>query len=61
VISVDGEKITSMSRLKRLAEKAANERRELRLVLRSVTDDGRSEELFYLRDLPVDTIEAYPP
>ena len=61
VIAVNGEKITSMARLRRLAEQAAGERRELRLVLRSVSDDSTSEELFHVRDLPVDTIEAYPP
>ena len=61
VVSVDGEKIASLARLKRLAEQAANDRRALRLVLRSISEDGASEELFHLRNLPVDTIEAYPP
>lgn len=61
VISVDGEKIASLARLKRLAEQAAQDRRALRLVLRSTSEDSTSEELFHLRDLPVDTIETYPP
>lgn len=61
VITVDGEKISNLSRLRRLAERAAQEQRELRFVLRSPSDDGANQELFLLRDLPVDTIESYPP
>ena len=61
VVSVDGERITSMERLRRIAERAAGNGRSLRLLLRSVADEASNEELFHVRDLPVDTIEAYPP
>jgi hypothetical protein len=61
VTSVDGQRVTSLSQLRALAEQAAREQRELRLMLRSVTDDGVAMEVFRVRDLPIDTIEAYPP
>ncbi|MBU6378438.1 MAG: trypsin-like peptidase domain-containing protein [Gammaproteobacteria bacterium] len=61
VTSVDGQRITRLSQLRVLAETAAREKRDLRLMLRSVSDDGVAMELFRVRDLPVDTIEVYPP
>jgi hypothetical protein len=61
VISVDGQRINSLRQLRALAERAMREQRQLRLMLRAVTDGGVAMELFHLRDLPVDTIEAYPP
>jgi S1-C subfamily serine protease len=61
VTSVDGQRITRLSQLRVLAETAAREQRDLRLMLRSVSDDGVAMELFRVRDLPVDTIQVYPP
>ena len=61
VTSVDGQRVTSLGQLRALAEQAAQDQRELRLMLRAVTDDGVAMEVFQVRDLPIDTIEAYPP
>jgi serine protease Do len=61
VISVDGQRIGSLRQLRELAEQAKREQRELRLMLRAVTDGSVAMELFHVRDLPVDTIEVYPP
>ena len=60
VVSVDGQKIRTLSQLEKLARKAEAERRELRLILRTVKDDESPPESYALRDLPVDEIGWYP-
>ena len=60
VVSIDGREILSLSQLQRLAETAQREDRALRLILRAVTDDSMAEDMFYLRELPVDSVKWYP-
>lgn len=60
VVSVDGQTIETLGQLRALAERAQRERRELRLILRGVSEGSTAESLFYVRDLPVDTIDYYP-
>ena len=60
VVSVDGQKIRTLSQLEKIARKAEAEHRELRLVLRIVKDDESPPESYVLRDLPVDEIGWYP-
>ena len=60
VVSVDGQKIRTLSQLEKIARKAEAEKRELRLVLRIVKDDESPPESYVLRDLPVDEIGWYP-
>jgi hypothetical protein len=43
-----------------LAEAAQREDRALRLILRAVTDDSTAEDIFHLRELPVDSVRWYP-
>jgi S1-C subfamily serine protease len=60
VVSIDGREITTLSQLQRLAEAAQREDRALRLILRAVTDDSTAEDIFHLRELPVDSVRWYP-
>ena len=60
VVSIDGREITTLSQLQRLAVAAQREDRALRLILRAVTDDSTAEDIFHLRELPVDSVRWYP-
>jgi len=60
VVSIDGREISTLSQLQRLAEAAQREDRALRLILRAVTEDSTAEEIFHLRELPVDSVKWYP-
>lgn len=60
VVSVDGQKIRTLSQLQKLAQQAQRENRELRLILRTIDGDESPEESYSLRELPIDDIGWYP-
>jgi hypothetical protein len=60
VVSVNGEAISSLSQLAKLAEQARSAGQDLRLILRRMVEDEYVSETYRVRDLPVDEIAWHP-
>lgn len=60
VITVNGETISSLSQLAQLAERARTNRKDLRLILRTIVQDKPASTSYRVRDLPVEGIDWHP-
>jgi S1-C subfamily serine protease len=60
VMTVDGQRIQTLSQLEAIARRAMAAKRDLRLILRTVDSDGAPTETYWVRDLPIDEVDWYP-
>lgn len=60
VVTVNGEAISSLSQLAKVAEEARKSGQDLRLILRRMVEDEYVSETYRVRDLPVDEIAWHP-